>query len=156
MKQTENILPLLPRGITGFWSGSEEPGPGVSVEKFKELTYAIARNNRMIVSDTDLDRTGKNFFWAEYQKYGKQMYLLMNSRYPYLAFTVQMSFSSLHFIDPPENLILPHTDRLILLEKGLLNQPWENQKNTLDESELSQIRFWRPMTIGEIIFNFWD
>jgi len=67
-----------------------------------------------------------------------------------------MSFLGFHFIDPPENLILPQMDRLILMEKGLLNQPWENQKNTLDETELSQIRFWRPMTIGEIIFNFWD
>ena len=155
MKQNEN-LPLLPRGITGFWSSSEEPGSGISVEKFKQLTYAIARNNQMIISNTDSDLTGKNFFWAEYQKYGKPMYLLMNSRYPYLAFTDQMSFLGFHFIDPPENLILPQMDRLILMEKGLLNQSWENQKNTLDETELSQIRFWRPTTIGEIIFNFWD
>lgn len=156
MKQNENILPLLPRGISGFWSSGEEPRPGVSSAGFKRLAYVIARNNQIIVSYADSDLTGKNFFWAEYQQCGKPMYLLMNSRYPYLTFTDQMSFSSLHFIDPPENLILPQTDRLILLEKGLLNQPWKNQKNTFDEAELSQIRFWRPMTIGEIIFNFWD
>lgn len=156
MEQNENIMPLLPQGITGFGSRCDDPAPWISAEEFKRLAYSIARNNQMTVSCTDSDLTGRNFYWTEYQKYGKTMYLLMNSRYPYLTFIDQMTFSGLHFIDPPENLLLPRTKRLILLEKELLNQPWENQKNTLDAAELSQIRFWHPMTIGEIIFNFWD
>ncbi len=69
MKQNENILPLLPRGISGFWSSGEEPRPGVSSAGFKRLAYVIARNNQMIVSYTDSDKTssGPNINSAESQ-----------------------------------------------------------------------------------------
>ncbi len=70
MEQNENILPLLPQGITGFGSGCDAPTPWISAGVFKQLTYSIARNNQMTVSCTDSDWTGRNFYWAEYQKYG--------------------------------------------------------------------------------------
>lgn len=54
MEQNENILPLLPQGITGFGNGYEDSKPWISAERFKHLTYLIARNNQMTVSGAEL------------------------------------------------------------------------------------------------------
>lgn len=86
MEQNENLLPLLPQGITGFGSGSDDAAPWISAKEFKRLAYLIVRNNQMTISCTDSSLTGKNFYWAKYQKYGNIIYLLMNSRHPYLTF----------------------------------------------------------------------
>jgi len=32
----------------------------------------------------------------------------------------------------------------------------ESISNTLDKVEIEQIDYWRPKTIGEVIFNYWD
>lgn len=37
-----------------------------------------------------------------------------------------------------------------------LNQDWHSLCKELGQEELEQISFWRPQTVGEIIFNTWD
>ena len=29
-------------------------------------------------------------------------------------------------------------------------------KNELNEAELSNIKYWKPLTVGDIVFNYWD
>ena len=37
-----------------------------------------------------------------------------------------------------------------------LNQDWRGLCRGLSPEELEQIRYWKPQTVGEIIFNTWD
>ena len=156
MEWNEEKMPLFPRGITGFWEQGEYMGHAVSSAYFKQIVYTMASVNRMTVSCTDVVLTGKNFFWAAYQKYGKMFFLLMNSRYPYLAFADQMQFSNIHFVDHPWNMTLPAETEVVVLDARLLNRAWRGCIDSLSEVEVCQIRFWKPRTVGEIIFNFWD
>jgi hypothetical protein len=38
----------------------------------------------------------------------------------------------------------------------LLKLPNLHNDNELNSAELKQIAYWKPETIGELIFNFWD
>ncbi|MFC0213118.1 hypothetical protein ACFFK0_11745 [Paenibacillus chartarius] len=31
-----------------------------------------------------------------------------------------------------------------------------DHKHELNKAELEQVKYWKPNTIGEIVFNFWD
>lgn len=147
---------LLPRGITGF-SGSEETrNAGISPTDFKQMVYAMAVANQMTVSCTDVVLTGKNFFWAVCQKHEKMFFLLMNSQYPYLAFADQVEFSRVHFTEPPRDFVLPSNDELFILSPKLLHRSWREYGDALSSSELSQIQYWGLLTVGDIVFNFWD
>ena len=156
MEQNENLLPLLPQGITGFGSGCDDAAPWISAEEFKRLAYLIAQNNQMTVSCTDLDLTGKNFYWVACQKHGKLLFLLLNSRYPYLAFADQIKFFSIHFVDPLRNFMAPPGVELFPLDLNLLCHRWQGYADKLGVAELQQIKYWKSLTTGEIIFNFWD
>ena len=37
-----------------------------------------------------------------------------------------------------------------------LNQNWNGLDQELSPEELEQIRYWKPQTVGEIIFHTWD
>ena len=110
----------------------------------------------MTISCTDSNLTGKNFYWAVCQKHGKLLFLLLNSRYPYLAFADQIKFSSIHFVEPPQNFRSPPCVEPFLLDPILLSHSWQGCSEKLSAAELQQIRYWKPAAIGEIIFNFWD
>lgn len=38
----------------------------------------------------------------------------------------------------------------------LLDQDWHGFCGQLYKAELQQIQYWKPKTVGEILFNYWD
>ena len=91
------------------------------------------------------------------------MYILLNAYYPFLALASTVGFKHINFIDDPvfSKDFMPFYK---VLSKEELNEPLgirnskgkvnlEN-KNNLNSSELEQILYWKPNTIGEVMFNF--
>ena len=89
---------------------------------------------------------------------GKVFYILLNEHYPYLTFASLVEPGNIAFIDQPA-LHEPFSPFYRVLGPVELNVPFNQTmaKNTeLNRTELEQLAYWKPETVGQIIFNFWD
>ncbi|NGY89580.1 hypothetical protein F3K44_02630 [Bacillus megaterium] len=91
--------------------------------------------------------------------------MLLNAYYPFLALASTVEFQHINFIDDPA-LSKDFMPLYKVLSKEELSEPSNirkskgklslENKNKLNSSELEQIFYWKPKTVGEVIFNFWD
>ena len=83
----------------------------------------------------------------------QEVYLLQNKYYPIIAMTKELSLYEKVFID----IIDPF--RIIdgeIISAEILNEAFDDTQYHLSNVELQQIRYWKPVSIGNIIFNEWD
>lgn len=146
---------MLPKGITGFGEWNQSPVSIQDERLFCQLCYSIARENHGTVLMISCDTTGKNFYSAQIERYHAIFYILQNIHYPYVAFAASIDFNKIVFIDIPHGLHISDPN-IHLLTPSELNQDWHDLVSNLSESEMEQIRYWKPQTVKEIIFNFWD
>jgi hypothetical protein len=60
------------------------------------------------------------------------------------------------FLDVPV-LATKYNDYYTVLTKEYLDTPISlKHLSTLSKAELKQISYWKPLTVGEVIFNHWD
>ena len=76
-----------------------------------------------------------------------------NAYYPWIAFAKNLDFTRIEFIESPFDIIYTNVNVLTLPE---LEQSWHDIVGELSKAELEQIKYWKPNTVGDIIFNFWD
>src|SRR5699024_2639899 len=99
-----------------------------------------------------------NFYYAYLDVLGNRFYILLNAYYPWLAFASVVEFGNIKFIDRP----VPNeqfSSFYRLLDADELNVPFHQnliKKTELNSAEWEQIIYWKPETIGQIIFNYWD
>lgn len=146
---------MLPKGITGFGDKTVLPLFPLDPSPFRTVCYAAA----VCMAARWLPLTpisgGGNFYWARLQIRNASFFLLENGYHPWLALAEKMEWGQISFSDFPYEL--PFTDPSFrLLTKKELHQPWQNHVSRLGTAEITQIRYWKPATIGEIIFHFWD
>ena len=146
---------ILPRGITGFWSVNTAPLPLLDEKAFCQMCYSIALENGGTVTELDTDTYPRNFYSAQIRRHDDAVFILQNVHYPYVAFAGQDDSGGFVLTSQPEWLRLP-TGTVRFLSLAELNQDWHNLCGELSPEELEQIRYWRPQTVGEIIFNTWD
>ena len=106
-----------------------------------------------MVLSFDLDLASKNFYSAEIKTERGRFYLLENAYYPWIAFAKSYNFTKIKFIENPFSITNAGICVLTLSE---LQQDWHNIVGELNKAELKQIEYWKPNTVGDIIFNFWD
>lgn len=145
---------LLPKGITGFMCADGKP---IAVEEklFKRVCYEFIKLNNGKILSIDISLTQKNFYVCEMILTDKCIYLLMNAYYPYFAFASSVNFGNIAFMDKPNDLITWSSENILLSQKEL-NESYDRSLGLLNHVELSQIKYWKPVNIGEIIYNFWD
>jgi hypothetical protein len=144
---------MLPKGITGFYVKNETP-PSVDGLQFKQLcSLFMNANGGSVLSVTPPQFT--NFFNAEVTYQNKKLHILLNAHYPYVAFAANVDFHQITFIDQPQLAGLFNAYYQILSTEEL-NKQHILKDSKLDSSELSQIAYWKPERIGDIIFNCWD
>lgn len=147
--------PLLPRGITGFWSADTEPPPLLDEKAFRRMCYALARESGGTVTQVDTDTAARNFYSAELSRYGQSVILLQNIHHPYAAFAGKDPSGGFAWTSRPEWLRLPEGP-VRFLSPDELTRDWRGLCGELSPEELEQIRHWNPQSAGEIIFNTWD
>ena len=75
-----------------------------------------------------------------------------------LLFASDHEYRNITFIDAP-TLHAHFSPFYQVLEKKALNKPLNlslAMKTKLNKAELKQIEYWKPESIGQIIFNYWD
>lgn len=145
----------LPKGVTGFWASGGQAPRAVDAKRFKSCCYEAARETSGKVAEFQAAYSGfvRNFHVAKLDWHDHQREVWCNAHHPLIAFVT--SHDS-RFIDDLR-LGAFFADGFRLLSEHDLNQyPTPATLCDLDENELSQIRYWRPLRIGEIIFNSWD
>lgn len=150
----------LQTGITGF-SGSI-PQPQIPYHHFKSACYAAARSCGSHITSFSLAYEGniRNFHVAEFVlAHGNKLLVLCNAYFPVVTFVKFQSSSflaNLDFVDCADlGGQFVHTHR-VLSKIELEANPTDTALALLHESEMSQIKYWRPARVGDIIFNCWD
>ena len=146
---------ILPRGITGFWGVNEAPPPFLDEKAFCQMCHALARKNGGAVTETGTDTAARNFYFAKLSRHDHSVFILQNIHYPCIAFARRDNFDRFILTSRPEWLQLSEGSGRFL-SPDELNQDWRGLCEELSSEELGQIRYWKPRTVGEIIFNTWD
>ncbi|MBS4220748.1 hypothetical protein KHA96_20835 [Bacillus sp. FJAT-49711] len=148
----------LPNGITGFYGSKANTPPQVDGKQFKQLCFDFASRNRGKVIDFVTPRYPSNFYYAYVDILGNRFYILLNEHYPYIAFASIVEFGNIKFIDRPV-LNEQFSSFYQIMGNDELNVPFNKnliKKTELNGAELEQINYWKPETVGQVVFNYWD
>jgi hypothetical protein len=145
----------LPPGATGF---DATPGTGFALSAFTAICHHAART----VGGTAAVPAGAtpSFHTVEITRHGVCTAVLGHNSVSIIAFAEPRppDDATVTFIDRPElAAAIRATCDLPIFTKQQLNAPISTADLTaLGSNEHRQIRHWRPNTIGELLFNFWD
>ncbi len=155
----------LPNGVTGFYSSIDNKPNEIDKNHFKSICFNLVRKNQGKILKIDEANLASNFLKVKVDVFNREIYVLLNAYYPFLALASTVEFQHLNFIDVPV-LSKDFMPFYKVLSKEELNEPLDirrskgkvslENKHNLDNSELEQIFYWKPKTVGEVMFNFWD
>lgn len=151
----------LKKGITGNCGVKEEQMTFRSiVSQFKASLYPIEYSGAYKILEFKDEEISKNYYRISIANKLKNdsFDILINSMYPYYCgVNPNGEWLNLIFIDLPieiRNCVDPYFKYLSPVE---LNSKFEKSDLLeLSEAELEEIKYWKPSTFGEIIFNGYD
>lgn len=153
---------ILPVGTTGFGNASLRENVSLfQGEKiFKAECYEVAR-----IFESKVDRFEKPSQVCNYRLCVLQMMpssknvkvtILCNDVYAMLAFSITEEIP-FEFIDAPQLSSAFESLGYVVLSKSFLESyPTALAIKNLSSSEMKEYRYWKPIRIGDIIFNWWD
>jgi hypothetical protein len=153
---------LLLDGISGFLINDLSE---VGSFQFKKLCYSLANFTHGELVSFEKPHVSQNFYKAELELNDESIFILLNSSYPIVAFASSVEYFNIKFIDHPNANFIETFSNVFtiatvneLVERLAIDERTQIvlNKNNLNKSELSQILFWKPNTVGEVVFNFWD
>lgn len=146
---------ILLRGISGFWDAKTKPPP-LEVRKHSDrcVTCWPETTEGLWQKWMQTPPQGVSIL-PRSTKYESSIFVLQNDHYLYAAFAQRDPFGGFTLTQQPKWLQLPESP-VHVLSLDELNQDWHSLCKELGQEDLEQINFWRPQTVGEIIFNTWD
>lgn len=145
----------LLNGITGFYEKQNEP-PNVDGNEFKRLCFSIINKNDGTVINFQEPQITTNFFAMEVNVSNKHFQILLNAHYPLIAFASAVNFGEIKFIDDHQLKEEFSPFYRVLSTKDLDEPLLLKNEDELNCAEIKQIAYWKPLRIGEVIFNHWD
>lgn len=155
---------LLKRGITGLY----ESGYGLNEldgKYFKQICYLAVKNLNGSVVSFEEPSYPKNYYTVRIETTNLKRYILLNNHYPFMAFATSVNSFKITFIDDVE-LLKEFKEFYPVLSVKQLNEKLDTDfvmggirlvnKNDLSPVELTELAYWEPRTVGEVIFNQWD
>lgn len=146
---------MLSKGITGFWGKNTAPPSVLGAKAFRQMCHTLARENGAAVPEINMDITARNFYFARIQKYDDTILILQNVHSSYAAFAQQDALGRLVFVQQPAWFRFPEGHGCFL-HVDELEQDWRSLCGELSPKEQEQICYWKPQTVGELLFNTWD
>ncbi|MFF5185675.1 hypothetical protein ACFY30_18140 [Streptomyces sp. NPDC000345] len=148
------------RGATGFWGYDDAALPQVDVVAFKTACHAVARSIRGTVAEVAPAGATPNFHAALITAPGIRSSVLCHEVLPVVAFAAsppQAGVPLTNFASPQAWADAFERGGFRLLDVDELSTPLATADTSeLAEAELEQVRYWRPSTVGELMFNWWD
>lgn len=147
----------LPAGITGFGDCRTLPRP-IPSRQIRRLCHALALKNGGSVLSWDDSLDCRNFYTARISLPGGTWLLLVNAYWPFGAFAAEEDPGNICFVDIPVRLPDWFPAGFCLLGTAELSESCRSPGvlDALMPAEREQVRYWKPLTAGEIVFNFWD
>ncbi len=141
---------LLKKGITGFYNIKESAMKMNDYRDFRKICYSLQNAiNHKIIDTFNYDYT--SYFCAEFDD---GIYFLVNKYYTVAGFTEDILHGDKIFIDNCCNgIYLPEYK---IIPASILNSDFSRTENELSDCELKQIKYYSPVSVGNIIFNEWD
>lgn len=143
---------ILPKGITGFVDHTEQTVDG---QQFKRVCYDVVREAKGKVLTFEEPHYPYQYFNVQIRLHGEVFSILLHESFPYLAFARTWEHSVIEFTDLPALANGFNAYYTVLTEKEL-QEPFLKNDHPLAETELKEVAYWQPRTIGEVIFNCWD
>lgn len=147
-----------PRGATGFRDHGTEPLPLTDARVFASVCYEAARLVRGRVLEITSPGVTPSFHTAVMRCGELSVAVLGHMHLPFIA-TAQVPTGRVAFTDNCDDLeeVLRPSDAFRLLTGSELETPIGLiDTSDLDRAERSEIAFWKPETLGELLFNYWD
>jgi len=149
---------ILPNGVTGLYDSKANKPPQVDGKLFKQLCFDFGSRNRGKVINFYTPQYPSNFYYVQVEIGGNSFYILLNEHYPFLAFASEVEYGNIKFIN---RLVAnePLSSFYRVISTGELYIPVNQELikySELNSAELEQIAYWKPETVGHILFNYWD
>jgi hypothetical protein len=150
----------LPPGATGFHR--PRLGDQADLKAFNAVCYHAARVITGSVSRVTpaKDRVTPSFHAIDITQPQHEITVLRHIVLPFIAFARPCSDGdmTITFVDHPAlaDAITNLTDAQILTVEQLDTPLSRVDLSALEAFEHDQIKYWKPYTVGELLFNFWD
>jgi hypothetical protein len=150
---------IVQTGITSFYGRNKLPE--FPFAEFKRMAYACAIPCGYSITRLLERGVTPNFHTAKLESPGKSVDLLGHSTFPIFAFAEPREEYSceLTFLDVPTiaSLLTQLFPSVIIATLEELSRPLaKTDLDQLDRAEIEQVKYWKPHTIGELAFNWWD
>jgi len=147
---------MILSGVSGFWDDCSTTPPFSNLEQFKRDCFIVARKTKCKVKEFNFSLLGRNFITCSFEDNGLLTYCLLNVHYPLISFASTVEPFNIKFIDS-EVLQREFSDSYKVLTSEALSRPiTHGTLHNLNSAELKQMDYWKPTTIAELIFNYWD
>lgn len=139
----------------------EEP----RIDRRREITTAlhwIARDGGWNIGPVHWDIYPLSFHWVELSRGGAAFAMLIHGHSSFSALSSNLpDYFNLAFVDDPALSALCHEQGMLsLLTAADLNEPLtETDRDfmrSLGQEQAHNMKYWRPTTVGDVIFNWWD
>ncbi|MDA0639580.1 MULTISPECIES: hypothetical protein [Nonomuraea] len=148
----------LERGSTGFRHSRDSPLPETDPRACRTVWYAAARAACGQVGTFAEQQYPQNFHSATINDRDGVHVALFHAQYPLIAFVDDLRYWYADgFQDPPAWAASLNDCGFTVLSASLLMAPLaEADTAALSTAEWSQIKHWKPQTLGATLFNSWD
>ncbi|WP_096274445.1 hypothetical protein [Paucisalibacillus globulus] len=154
---------ILRNGVTGFNRPNDISVDGVF---FKKICYSVIHNHGGEIISFNEPEYARNYYQVKITMNGDDLYILLNGTYPFLTFASSIEdVTAIRFVthdklaaefNPYYRILLPEElDNLLVIKEqsGRISIEIENE---LNDAELTNIKYWKPRRIGDVVFNSWD
>lgn len=148
------------RGATGFWGHGDSPLPRADVVAFRTACHAAARSIGGTVGEVTPAGATPSFHTALITTSSGRATVLCHEVLPVVAFVTsppQAGTPLPDFTPLPAWAAAFEMGGFRLLDLDELTMSLASADTSeLAEEELEQAGYWRPSTVGELMFNWWD
>lgn len=151
---------------------SDSGGPDALVDgnQFKKVCYSTVTSLKGRVLSFHEPVVAQNYYYAQVSLPNeKSLYILLNSIYPFIAFTSSPEPYNMRFVDHKQlrgTIIQLWGEVYTVLKPVELDEPLRLKEakgglvvlneNTLNKWDMYNIKYWKPKTVGDVVFNYWD
>jgi hypothetical protein len=147
-------MPLLRRGITGFDAPSD-----VDFTRFKRAVYAAAQSTgASVIAATPTTGVTPNFHQTLIRFRDCELAVICNRTFPVVAFVEHpVDMAGVQPVEVPELVEnFSNSGFEVASACELLRPIGPDDLQILTEAERNQAKYWKPQTVGQIVFNWWD